>query len=166
MRPKGSAATLERRRFRAILLLSKDSSLNAVARELKCAPSSVLRWRNALCQRGMRGLTVGTSPGRPPKLTAGHRRELLDLLLRGPLAHGYPTGGWTTSRVVALIQQHFAVQHHPNHVRRILRALGWSIQRAPRRAARQGDSGGAPAGPPDGSRPPDPPRGWGPPSLP
>ena len=56
MRPKGSAKALEHRRRRALELVRYGLSLNAVARMLGCAASSVMRWRNALQHGGAAGL--------------------------------------------------------------------------------------------------------------
>jgi transposase len=140
MRPKGAAAVLEARRRRALALLEEGHSLNAVARRLGCAPSSVMRWRNAVRHRGERGFQVGRSPGRPPKLTARQRRQLVRLLLAGPLAQGYRTDLWTTARVAAVIAQHFGIQYHPDHVGRLLHALGWSPQKPERRALQRDEA--------------------------
>ena len=140
MRPKGSAAVLEGRRRQALALLNDGLSLNGVARRLGCAPSSVMRWRNAVRRRGERGLQVGRSPGRPPKLTAGQRRQLVRLLRQGPLAQGYRTDLWTTARVAEVIQRHFGIRYHPDHVGRLLHALAWSPQK-PERRALQRDAG-------------------------
>ncbi len=99
MRPRGSAAVLEARRPQALALLKEGQSLQAVARWLRCAASSVMRWRDAVRRRGARGFQVGASPGRPPKLTKQQRKQLVRLLLQGSLAHGYRTDVWTTPRV-------------------------------------------------------------------
>ena len=52
MRPKGSAELLSDRRRRALKLLDEEFSLNEVARRLRCAASSVMRWRNEWRRRG------------------------------------------------------------------------------------------------------------------
>ena len=121
-------------------LLDEGLSLNAVARRLGCAPSSVMRWRNAVRRRGARGFQVGASPGRPPKLTAGQRRRLPWLLLQGPLAHGYRTDLWTTARVAEVIERHFGIRYHPDHVGRLLHALDWSLQKPERRALQRNEA--------------------------
>jgi len=140
MRPKGSAPVLEARRRRAMALLEAGLSLNAVARRLGCAASSVMRWRNAVRRRGERGFQVGRSPGRPPKLTARQRRELVRRLLHGPLAAGYRTDLWTTARVAELIHRHFGIRYHPDHVGRLLHALAWSPQKPERRALQRDEA--------------------------
>jgi putative transposase len=121
---------LEFRRRRALALLDEGRSLNEVARLLGCAPSSVMRWRDRRRRGGIKALKVGASPGRPPKLTAVQRRRLIRLLLRGAMAHGYTTEVWTTGRIAEVIEEHFGVTYHRDHVGRLLHGLGWSDESA------------------------------------
>jgi len=134
MRPKGSAAVLEARRRRGLRLLDQGRSLNEVARLLDCAPSSVMRWRDARDVGGEEALRVRFSPGRPPKLSSRDRRRLVKLLQRGARAHGYATDLWTTQRVARVIFREFRVRYHRAHVGRVLHSLGWSVQKPERRA--------------------------------
>jgi transposase len=134
MRPKGSAAVLEARRHRALRLLEEGRSLNEVGRLLGCAPSSVMRWRDAWEAGGKAALRVRFSPGRPPRLGVRDRRRLVRLLERGARARGYATDLWTTARVARVIFREFRVRYHRAHVGRLLHALGWSVQKPERRA--------------------------------
>ena len=134
MRPKGKAAVLEGRRRRALALLQRDLSLTEVARRLGCAPSSVLRWRDAVRAHGEAGFTVRASPGRPRKLTARQQQRLLRVLTAGPLNAGYRTDLWTTARVADVIEARFHVRYHPAHVGRLLHQWGWTPQKPERRA--------------------------------
>ena len=134
MRPRGSADVLEDRRRRALKLLDKRLSLNEVARRIGCAASSVLRWRNSRAKGGSSALKVRFSPGRPPKLDARKQRRLLQLLLRGAMAHGYRTELWTTARIAEVIWKHFSVRYHRDHVGRLMHQGGWSHQKPERRA--------------------------------
>ena len=89
MRPKGCAEVLATRRRRALDLLDEGLSLNEVARRVGCQASSVMRWRDRRDQVGERVYEVGTSPGRPPKLSPVQKRRLvqdrcLDLRSRPP----------------------------------------------------------------------------------
>lgn len=140
MRPRGSAAVLEARRRRALALLKDGLSLNAVARLLRCAPSSVMRWRDRVRRKGERGFRVGASPGRPPKLAAQQRRQLVRWLLQGPIAHGYRTDVWTTGRIAKLIEDRLGVRYHPDHLGRLLHAMGWSPQKPERRALQRDEA--------------------------
>lgn len=140
MRPKGSAEVLEARRHRALRLLDEGRSLNEVARLLDCAPSSVMRWRDARAVGGAKALRVRFSPGRPPKLSARDRRRLVQQLLRGARAHGYATELWTTARIARVIAREFRVRYHRAHVGRLLHGLGWSVQKPERRALERNEA--------------------------
>jgi len=139
MRPHGSPADLEKRRWRAIELLKRGLSIIAVARRLGCSHSSVILWRNALRRRGESGLKAKPAPGRPPKLRAAQREKLPALLLRGALAWSYSTDLWTTSRIAKVIEREFGVRFHRAHVGRLLADLNWSCQKPERRALERDD---------------------------
>ncbi len=62
-----------------------------------------MRWRDRLRLLGEAGLKVGSSPGRPPRLSAQQRKRLLTDLLKGPGAFGWRTEVWTTARIAQLI---------------------------------------------------------------
>ena len=133
-RPKGSADLLEDRRRRALALLDSGLSLNEVGRRMGCNASSVMRWRDARRRGGAKALRVRFSPGRPWKLDVAERRRLTALLLEGPIAHGYRTNLWTTSRIAEVIRRKFGVRYHRAHVGRLMHSLRWSPQKPERRA--------------------------------
>lgn len=134
MRPHGSQELLERRRQRALALLRKGLNLSAVAARVGCSVSSVFLWRQMVRARGEAGLRAKPVPGRPPKLSRRQRETLSRILLRGALESDYPTDLWTTRRVAELIRKRFGVTYHPNHLWRLLQALGWSCQKPEKRA--------------------------------
>ena len=134
MRLPGSAKVLEARRQRAVVLVQQGLSLNAAARRLGCAPSSVMRWMNAHRRHGQDGLKVRLAPGRPRRLTGRQEARLLRHLLRGAAAHGYDTDLWTTQRIAEVIERQFGVRYHRDHVGRLLARCGWSVQKPEGRA--------------------------------
>jgi transposase len=134
MRLPGSAGVLESRRRRALALVQQGLSLNGAARRIGCAASSVMRWLRAFRRGGPEGLKVRPASGRPPRLSARRRQQLLKQLLRGPMAHGYPTDLWTTQRIAEVIERRYGVRYHRNHVSRLLAQCGWSCQKPERRA--------------------------------
>jgi transposase len=140
MRPAGTAAELERRRVRAVELLTHGHSLNEVARRVGCNASSVMRWRNASRRGGRKALRPRPTPGRPPRLTAQQRKRLVKYLEQGPLAHGFPTDLWTTARVAQLIRRRLGVSYHRDHVGRLLHAVGWTCQKPDKRALQRDES--------------------------
>jgi transposase len=58
----------------------------------------------------------------------------LKLLLKGPLAHGYRTNLWTTTRMAEVIEREYGVNYHRDHVGRLMHSLGWTHQRPETRA--------------------------------
>ena len=134
MRPRGSPAELERRRVRAIDLLREGYPPVEVARLVGVDRRSVRRWKAAFERKGAEGIRAKPAPGRPPRLGREAREKLVKLLTEGPIASGFPTDLWTCPRVAHLIEKHFGVLYHPDHVCRLLHSLGWSPQRPQRRA--------------------------------
>jgi transposase len=61
------------------------------------------------------------------------------VLLAGARASGFAGDLWTLARVAQVIEQHTGVAHHPEHVWRLLRGLGWSVQRPARGATERDD---------------------------
>lgn len=135
MRPKGTAAELERRRRRAVELVEQGESPTVVARILGVRTPSIHRWRRMAHKP--HGLEARRIPGPTPRLSDYHLRKLERLLRQGAKKHGWPNELWTADRVARLIRQRFGVSFHPEHVRKILkRRLGWTSQK-PKRKARE-----------------------------
>ena len=139
MRPKGTAAELEVRRRLGAKLLAEGKGIREVARLVGASPSSVARWKQAVEQGGREALRAKPHPGRRPYLTARQKERLKRVLLKGPLAAGFPTDLWTCPRVAEVIARRFGVQYHPDHVWRLLQSLGWSCQKPERRARERDD---------------------------
>jgi transposase len=137
-RPIGTAAELERRRRRAVELLEQGESPTTIARILGVHETSVHRWRRHA--RSGPGLGAKPHPGPKPRLSAGQGAEVERLLLQGAQHHGWPNDLWTAARVTALIDRHFGVRYHPEHVRAVLNGrLRWSSQKPQLRAKEQND---------------------------
>lgn len=137
MRVKGSAQVLEYRRRKALELVDEGRSLNEVGNLLGCAPSSVMRWRNARDSGGEDALKVKIASGRPPRLTDRQKKTLLKILLKGPVAAGYRTDLWTTARIAEVIERKFGVRYHRDHIGKLMRQMGWSHQKPDRRASQR-----------------------------
>lgn len=134
MRPKGSAAELEARRRLAWRLLSEDRKIGEVAEIVGASRSSVGRWKRAVEKHGLKALKAKPHPGRSPRLNGKQKRQLLKILLAGPLKAGYRTDLWTCPRVAEVIAKTFHVKYHPAHVWKILRGFGWTPQKPEQRA--------------------------------
>ena len=135
-RPVGTAQELERRRRRAVELVNDGEAPTTVARILGADRTSVYRWCK-LAAQDAHALAAKPHPHRPAQLSEAQLRKLEVLLRQGAKAHGWINQLWTTARVAEVIQRHFGIRFHHDHVGRFLRKrLGWSVQR-PRRKARE-----------------------------
>ena len=134
MRPIGSAASLEKRRRRAMELSKSGKGIREVARRVRASPGAVHRWIQDWKKHGDAALVAKPTPGRPSKLTVKQREKLQKLLLAGAMACGFPNELWTLKRIATLVRKEFGVRYHPSHLWRVLRACGWSCQVPERRA--------------------------------
>lgn len=93
-----------------------------------------MRWFNAWQRDGVDGLRGAGRLGRRPRLD-DRQRVLVDQALRkGPQAYGYATELWTLPRIAQVIEEVTGVRYHSGHVWRVLRQLGWSLQKPTTRA--------------------------------
>jgi len=134
MRPKGSAEALEVRRRLAIRLLQQGKGVRETARLVGASSGSVSRWWKSFREGGDHALAPKPPPGNKRKLEDSQLAQLEELLLQGPLAHGYKNDLWTLARVAEVIEKHFGVVYVANYVWYILRRMGWSSQKPERRA--------------------------------
>jgi transposase len=129
---------LERRRRRAARLLAAGVTQAEVARRVGVTRTSVSRWEKLRQEGGPEALRRPQRFGRPRRLSDAQCAQLVRELKAGALAAGFATELWTLPRIRSLIAQRFAVSLTEPSVWRLLRALGWSVQR-PTGQARQRD---------------------------
>ena len=99
----------------------------------RSAGGSLYRWK-AQAQRPQ-GLSAHPHPGRPVRLSPAQEAPLVALLKKGATAHGWSNNLWTAVRVTEIIQRHFGLSYHPEHVRKIVKQrLGWTSQQIHHRA--------------------------------
>ena len=125
---------METRRRLAWKLLLEDRKIGEVAEIVGVSPCSVGRWKRAVEKGGLKALKAKPHPGRKPRLNGKQKRQLLKILLAGPLEAGYRTDLWTCPRVAEVIAKKFHVKYHPAHVWKILRGFGWTPQKPEQRA--------------------------------
>lgn len=115
-------------------MIAEGKGVCEVARLVEASTSSVSRWKADLEEGGMEALKAKPPGGRSARLTPEQKKELEQVLLKGPRAAGYDTDLWTLARVAKTIERMFGVKYHPGHVWYILRDMGWSCQKPERRA--------------------------------
>ena len=132
------AEALRDRRTEAAKLFAAGATQAEVARTVGVSRVSAMRWYQAWRKGGRTALAATKRLGRPVRLSKTQLARVEQLLLKGPTAHGYKTDLWTLPRMASVIEQATGVSYHPGHVWRVLRGLGWSLQR-PARQARERD---------------------------
>lgn len=126
---------MEKRRFRAMILLEKGLSQAEVARRTKVSRQSVLRWNGQRLAGGKDALRAAGRAGRKPRLDGDREQALVKILGAGPEAAGFATPLWTLERVAKVIRREFGLACHATTARRVLRdRLGWSCQKPVGRA--------------------------------
>jgi transposase len=120
------------KRLRAVVLNAEGRTSGELAAVLKAPRSKISEWLARYQADGIDGLLEGCRSGRPPELSAEQHQQLGDILDSGPVAYGLDNGVWTSPMIAWLIEEEFGVTYHPGHVRKLLHALGFSVQR-PRR---------------------------------
>lgn len=139
MRPHGSPEELARRRQRAVAAYHEGQSPSTIAKVLGVDRTTIHRWvRLARTPGGLEPIPLR----RPPRLSDQQLAQLEELLLQGASQHGWATELWTAARVAVMIQRHFGISYHAEHVRKILkRRLGWTSQKPQKRARERDEEG-------------------------
>jgi transposase len=130
----------EARRLRAWGLKAKGWGQQKIAEALGVTAGAVSQWMRRGREGGEEALKSRPRPGAVPKLTAEQRAEVPVLLARGAEAFGFRGDVWTAKRVARVIRREFGVRYHPNHVGKLLRAAGWSVQKPIERASQRNEA--------------------------
>ncbi len=131
---------LEQRRKRAARLFGVGERLAAVARKLQVSRQSVSRWFRQWKSGGTTALRGAGRAGRAPRLQAGQLQQVERALRNGARANGFNTDLWTLPRVAQVIERVTGVRYHAGHVWRVMRTMGWTLQRPARRAKERNEA--------------------------
>jgi transposase len=130
----------EWRRLRAWALHQAGWSGRAIAQALGVTPGAVSQWLKRAREGGAQALVHRMPPGRGSRLSAEQKAELVRLLEQGAETQGFLGNVWTTKRVATVIKEAFGIRYHPAHMSRLLREIGWSVQKPIRRATQRNDA--------------------------
>ncbi|MGA2613987.1 MAG: winged helix-turn-helix domain-containing protein [Spirochaetia bacterium] len=125
---------LRERRQKAVALFEQGERQATVAQILRVSKQSVSQWYLAWQNGDLRRLNGATRAGRKPRLQADQLALIEKELLRGAAAQGFATDLWTLPRVADLIRKLTGVSYHAGHAWKILKLMGWSLQRPTLRA--------------------------------
>lgn len=124
----------ERRIEGVRLLQSGKMSQVQIAQHLGVSEATISKWKKVLEESGPDGLQSRKASGRPPKMSTAQQEQLAEKLEKGALAAGFSTEQWTQVRVKKVIEQEFGVHYHRDYISRLLKGLGWSVQKPDPRA--------------------------------
>lgn len=124
------------KRIHAVLLNACGRTSGEIAQILDSARSCVCEWLKNYEIYGDEGLLEGQRSGRPAELSESALQVLADIVESGPVAYGFISGVWTSVMIARVIEEEFAVSYHPGHVRKILHALDFSLQRPRKQLAK------------------------------
>jgi transposase len=121
-------------RMQAGALFAAGHSQAEVAHQLGVARQNVSRWHARWRLGGLAALRSPGPTGPAPRLD-GQQLAAIDQALRaGAGAHGFDTDHWTLARITIVIEQRTGHRYHPGHTWKLLRRMGWRLQRPARRA--------------------------------
>ena len=122
--------TREQIRIRAVKLVQAGHSPEEVVKALGFHRSAIYQWLAAFNEGGLKGLKTKPITGRPPKLKAPQLKKLYDILTsNNPLQLKFEFALWTRDMVRDLIVEHFGVKMNVTSVGRLLKKLGFTVQR-------------------------------------
>lgn len=130
----------EGRRLRAWELHQQGWKQTRIAEALGVTQGAVSRWIARATIGGVEALRTRLPPGASPRLSEDQRTQLLSLLKQGAEAHGFLGEVWTQARIAKLIRRVFGVSYHRDHIGRLLRELGWSVQKPQEQATQRNDA--------------------------
>lgn len=129
MRLKADTAT--EYRFSLIVRLHEEGrSQKSIANLTECSQSWVSKVIQRHRQHGAAGLKIkGKAPGNAPRLSKAQLETLRGLLVEGALRHGFETDNWSRERIAQLIKDKFEVTYHVSHMSKLMRQIGFTLQK-------------------------------------
>jgi transposase len=121
-------------RMQAGALFAAGHSQAEVARQLGVARQNVSRWHVRWQAGGLQALASRGATGPAPRLDAQQLAAIDQALRQGARMHGFDTDHWTLARITTVIERRTGHRYHPGHTWKLLRRMGWRLQRPARRA--------------------------------
>lgn len=119
-----------RDRLEMIALADAGWGVPRIARHFGCHEQTVRKYVRAFLAEGFAALPDRPRPGRPATVTEEHLRALEALLDAGERT-------WTARQLAAHLEREQGVRVHPDHLRRLLHARGFTWQRTVTSVAHQ-----------------------------
>ncbi len=118
--------------FRNALIILKSASGESkavIAQDLRCSVATVDIMRKRYRENGVKGLRRHSPPGRPARADEKFLKTLRKVLDTPPQDLGYGFNVWSAERLVRHLHHVTGIEFSASHLRRILKAEGFSFQR-------------------------------------
>lgn len=128
MKAKGKSA--KEYRLNLVVQLHKDGHTQVqIASLTGLSQSRVSAILKVYREKGESGLVIKSPPGRQAGLGSEQLDLLKGILNNQALSSGFPTQGWTLARIRLVIKKHFGLTYSLEHVRRLMKKIGFTRQR-------------------------------------
>lgn len=126
-------------RFGLIIRLYEEGrSQQSIAQLTQCSQSWVSKVLARHRTSGEAGIKVkGKARGNSPRLSNVQLDALKTLLIEGALKHGFETDNWSRERIAQLIKGKFGVSFHVSHISKLVRQIGFTLQKPKARSYRK-----------------------------
>lgn len=128
-------AQLEERRFKCAELFTADElNQQRIALELEVSSASISKWHAKWLEGGNAALNAKPHPGPGKSISREDQQKLLEAVKLGSLHWGFTVDRWTAKRIALVCQRVTGIDFHPDHIRKLMRELGFSPQKPQRKA--------------------------------
>jgi transposase len=118
-----------RSRCHMILLSNGGRSPPQIAKQVRFSRRTVTRFIQRYEAEGLQGLMTKPRSGRPPKVTAAYKAQLLELVEQQPRTLVLPYSNWTTANLAEYLAESTGIELSARQVENILKANDWRLRR-------------------------------------
>lgn len=118
------------KRITAILLVSQGIDKTIIISVLQVSCEAIRLWTIAFLSTGPAALKSKKSPGRKPKLTKTQKKELKQMIVKGPQKTGYLSACWRSPMIQDLIYKKFNVFYAVHYIAELLKNMGFTYQKS------------------------------------
>ncbi len=118
-----------RSRCQMILLSNEGLSPPQIAEQVRFSRRTVTRIIQRYAAEGIQGLITKPRSGRPSKVTAVYKAQLLEAVAQLPRELGLPFSNWTTANLAEYLREPTGIALSARQVENVLKANDWRLRR-------------------------------------
>ena len=114
-------------RMLAAIKRKEGQPMDAIAKQLQISRTAANEILHRFLERGLTAKDSKKKSGRPKELSSAQLKNLRKRLIAGPRKGQNPL--WTTKMVMGCVEKKYGKKYTARHMRRLLRQLGFSVQK-------------------------------------